>query len=137
MWRVIFGFLLTACESTWEIKDHDGDGQTLLDGDCWNSLEDPVPPENALDHGVTAAQIYQGAEDLPYDGIDANCDGLDDFDQDGDGFVPAEFAGVITLGVSGSGALQPLCTSQVRSARARPARSSRAVGQSTAPANTR
>ena len=64
-----FGFLLTACESSWEIKDHDGDGQTLLDGDCWNSLEDPVPPANALDHGVTAAQIYQGAEDLPYDGL--------------------------------------------------------------------
>ena len=34
---------------------------------------------------------------MPYDGIDANCDGLDDFDQDGDGFVPDEYDGFQTL----------------------------------------
>ena len=27
-----------------------------------------------------------GAEDTWYDGVDANCDGLDDFDQDQDGY---------------------------------------------------
>ena len=82
-----------------EAEDADGDGRTVLQGDCWDSLIDPVPPEGALDHGVTALDIYEGAEDLPYDGIDANCDGKNDFDADDDGFVPDEYAGFPTQGV--------------------------------------
>ena len=35
--------------STWEIQDVDGDGKTILDGDCWDSTADPVPPKGALD----------------------------------------------------------------------------------------
>jgi hypothetical protein len=33
-------------------------------------------------------RIHPAADDLWYDGADANCDGADDFDQDGDGIYP-------------------------------------------------
>jgi len=33
------------------------------------------------------AGIYPGAPEIYYDGRDANCDGADDYDQDGDGYV--------------------------------------------------
>ena len=105
MSRWIIPVLLTGCFSKWEAIDVDGDGRTAADGDCWDFPNDPIPPDGALNHGVTAADIYVGAEDLPYDGIDANCDGLDDFDHDGDGFVPSEFTGIQTLTLETSGAL--------------------------------
>ena len=35
--------------------------------------------------------IYTGAEDVWYDGVDSNCDGADDYDQDGDGYVVDEY----------------------------------------------
>ena len=38
-------------------------------------------------------------------GIDSNCDKADDFDQDGDGFVPDEYEGIETLDVVGTGLL--------------------------------
>ncbi len=101
----VIALLATGCFSKWEAIDADGDGLSVVDGDCWDYSTDPVPPEGALDHGVTASDIYPGAEDLPYDGIDANCDGLDDFDQDQDGFVPTAYVGIATLGLENSGVL--------------------------------
>ena len=97
--------VFTGCSSTCEIQDVDGDGKTLLNGDCWDSALDPKPPEGALDYGVTAADIGPESEDLPYDGIDQNCDGKDDFDQDGDGYVPDQFVGIQTLTLSNTGSL--------------------------------
>ena len=35
--------------------------------------------------------MYPGAEDEPYDGIDSDCQKDNDFDQDGDGFVPSKY----------------------------------------------
>ena len=35
-----------------------------------------------------------GALDTWYDGVDQNCDGLDDYDQDGDGYASYEYGGV-------------------------------------------
>ena len=98
--------ILTGCYSSWEPKDADGDGTAGVN-DCWESSEDPVVPAGAMiyDTPITAADIFVGAEDRPYDGIDQNCDGLDDFDQDGDGFVPNEYVGIQTLGLELSGAL--------------------------------
>lgn len=51
------------------LKDADGDG--------W--LED-------LDCDDTSASVYPGAVDVPYDGVDSDCDGADVCDGDGDGF---------------------------------------------------
>ena len=87
----------TACENSWEIVEKDDDDQSVFDGDCWPGATDPVPPEGALDYGLTKSDIYLGAPDLPYDGIDANCDGKDDFDYDEDGFVPDQYANIKTI----------------------------------------
>ncbi len=86
-------------------EDIDGDGWTIADGDCWESSEQPFLVEGALEHDLTAADIYPGAPDVWYDGIDSNCDGLDDFDQDQDGYVPDVYEGIETLGFEGSGML--------------------------------
>ncbi len=56
-------------------EDRDGDG-FMSDLDC---------DDNNLD-------VYPGAEDIPYDGIDQDCDGSDLNDLDEDGFI-AEIAG--------------------------------------------
>ena len=50
--------------------DHDGDGWSRDQGDCDD------------DDG----SIWPEAEEIWYDGVDQNCDGADDYDQDGDGF---------------------------------------------------
>jgi len=56
-------------------EDRDGDG-FMSDLDC---------DDNNL-------EVYLGAEDIPYDGIDQDCDGRDLNDLDGDGFI-AEIVG--------------------------------------------
>ncbi len=89
------------CGTTWKVDDIDGDGVTPAEGDCWDSL-DPVPG-----FGVTGDEIHPGAKDAWYDGLDQNCDGADDFDADGDGYVPADFIGEATFGVEGSGVNHP------------------------------
>ena len=88
----------TACIETWKGTDGDGDGVSLADGDCWDSAEGPPGS------GLSGSDIFPGAEDLPYDGIDADCGGNDDYDLDGDGYViDEEHVGKTTLGVEGSG----------------------------------
>ena len=60
--------------------DQDGDGfaaATLGGADCDDT--DPA--------------VHPGAEDVPYDDLDSDCDGDDDFDADGDGLRAAEFGG--------------------------------------------
>ena len=93
--------LIAGCGTSWKVDDIDGDGVTSAEGDCWDSLEE-VPG-----FGVTGDQIYPGAADAWYDGLDQNCDGKDDYDADGDGYVPAEFIGLVTFGVPGSGVDHP------------------------------
>jgi large repetitive protein len=70
---------LSGCGSTWTGLDSDGDGYTLASGDC--------------DDGPDGAGAHPGAEELWYDGIDQNCDGADDYDQDGDGERAVGFEG--------------------------------------------
>ena len=50
--------------------DEDGDGYTIEDGDCDDS----------------SADIYPGADEVPNDEIDQDCDGEDAIDRDEDGF---------------------------------------------------
>ena len=57
-------------------EDGDGDG-VYTNADCDDS----------------DASVYPGADDAPYDGSDSNCDGSDDYDQDGDGFAAAAYGG--------------------------------------------
>ena len=57
------------------------------DGDTW-------PDE--VDCNDWDASMYPGAEDTPYDGIDSDCQWDDDYDQDKDGYVPTEYAGLCT-----------------------------------------
>ena len=60
----------TEYESQASLLDQDGDGISLKDGDC--------DPEDG--------NVFPGAEEIWYDGIDGDCAGDDDYDQDGDGY---------------------------------------------------
>ena len=57
--------------------DADADGYTSCDSDC----------------NDTNGSINVDAEEIWYDGIDQNCDGWSDFDQDGDGFDHVDWQG--------------------------------------------
>jgi hypothetical protein len=58
------------------LEDADGDGVPAGE-DCDDADDD----------------VYPGARDIPYDGVDADCAGDDDFDDDGDGHASAEHGG--------------------------------------------
>jgi len=58
--------------------DFDGDAVTPQDGDCDD----------------TEASVHPGATDAWYDGVDADCDGANDYDADGDGYVDAAWDGM-------------------------------------------
>jgi len=60
----------------WEI-DRDDDGFAQID-DCDDGND----------------QVYPGAADSPYDGLDADCRRDDDYDADGDGFQAIDYGGV-------------------------------------------
>ncbi len=66
--------------------DEDGDGYGAED----NFTEACFAPGGAVtslgDCNDTDASVYPNAEDVPYDGIDSNCDAKNDCDIDGDGY---------------------------------------------------
>jgi len=70
--------------------DQDGDGISV-DEDCWDDPNDGTFLADAVGDGLTltADQVFPGAEEIWYDGVDQDCDGASDFDQDGDGFESA------------------------------------------------
>ena len=84
-----------------EIIDVDSDGvEASLDCDDndtqLGALADDADCDGALtvdDCDDNDASVYPGADDAWYDGIDSNCDGLADFDQDGDGEASADYDG--------------------------------------------
>ena len=82
--RVLLSLLLVGCGSTWTGTDNDGDGYSIAQGDCYDN------PSADLD-GVPANLIHPGATETWYDGVDSNCDGANDFDQDGDGHLVDTF----------------------------------------------
>jgi len=72
--------LLALCIGPSAAWAHGFDG----DGDSW--IDD-------VDCDDEDATIFPGAKDLPYDGIDSDCQHDDDFDLDRDGHVPKEYVG--------------------------------------------
>lgn len=89
---------LTACGTKWSVADVDGDGYSTAEGDCWDAIEGPGGT------GLSGADISPAAAETWYDGIDQDCKGDDDYDADGDGFVPLdEYEGRGTLGVPSAG----------------------------------
>ncbi len=69
--------------------DRDGDGvDELAAGDCWDdprSVPTAFTPVNGRPP-LAAAEVSPGAADTPYDDVDADCGGDDDFDADEDAF---------------------------------------------------
>jgi hypothetical protein len=53
----------------------------------------PRGGDGELDCDDEDPDIHPGADDAWYDGIDSNCDGANDWDQDGDGAVEASYPG--------------------------------------------
>ncbi len=90
--------LAAGCSTVWDLRDQDGDGLSAAEGDCWDRSEGPPGS------GLSGADIFPGAVEMPADGVDQDCAGDDDYDLDGDGWVVEEdHLGRTTLGVPGSG----------------------------------
>ncbi|MFN7144270.1 MAG: MopE-related protein [Myxococcota bacterium] len=86
--------------------DQDLDGYVALEHS--GKTTEGVDGTGALPAGDcddAAPRVSPKQPDTWYDGVDQDCDGADDFDQDGDGFVPDMYAGEATLYVTGSGTL--------------------------------
>jgi len=90
-------------EAIWPVDVDDGDTLDCDDGtlvcDCDGTEENPGVPvcftlegEETPGPDTISANTYPGASDAPYDGVDADCAGNDDFDRDGDGYVRPEDA---------------------------------------------
>ena len=75
--------------------DYEAKGGVWPDGmkelDCYDL------PIEGMPEGFEAT-LYPGAPETWYDGLDGNCNGDDDYDQDGDGYVAREYADVYTGG---------------------------------------
>ncbi len=67
-------------------EDQDGDGHGAGDEirDC--ARPSPTATTESTDCDDANSAVYPGAPDEPYDGVDADCLGDDDFDVDGDGY---------------------------------------------------
>ena len=91
--------------------DQDGDGfyrtNELFYGPTMyadETIDSPARPGDCDDTDATVNPA-PGTTDNWYDGIDSDCAGNDDYDRDADGYVPAEYAGMPTSYVDGSGVL--------------------------------
>jgi hypothetical protein len=66
--------------------------------DCWGQLYGiPAAAPQLGDCLDTDPNVHPGAVDVVYDGLDSDCQGDDDYDYDGDGFVAPQFATLSAL----------------------------------------
>ena len=72
--------------------DQDGDGSARYGagGDCVDNSDELNDVESA---DFSPADIHSFVEENWYDGVDQDCLGNDDFDQDGDGYVSDQYGG--------------------------------------------
>ena len=83
------------CDGNDADQDQDGHLSVLVLGgdDCWDDPTSiPTDFEIVQGQGFTqpsAGGVYPGADDTWYDGVDQDCDGANDFDQDADGYAAA------------------------------------------------
>ena len=79
-------------DTVWYV-DYDGDGygsDTLTLASC----EQPSGyVDDDTDCDDTDAEAWPGNTETWYDGVDGDCDGADDYDQDGDGDYPTDYGG--------------------------------------------
>ena len=73
-------------DATLNADDLDMDGYSTCDGDCNDDAADAD-----ADGVADGAAFNPGATEIWYDGIDQDCAGDNDFDQDGDGYEPIEY----------------------------------------------
>ena len=92
--------LLVACSSKWSFEDGDGDGVSPAEGDCWDKEEGPEG------YDLKGSDIGPHAVETWYDGFDQDCKGDNDYDADGDGYVPSVHEGKETFGLKDSDALE-------------------------------
>lgn len=81
------------CDAGTVDDDLDADGQTSTVTGGLDCVDDGT---QTTDEGnvIVASEIYDGATEIWYDGIDQNCDGANDYDQDADGYESEmEFTG--------------------------------------------
>lgn len=92
-----------------DLLDVDGDGFPGISREEYEALPDHEPWPTGMPEEVDCqdlpidgfpkdyeALIHPGADEIWYDGLDGDCAGDDDFDQDRDGFAAAEHADVYT-----------------------------------------
>lgn len=90
------------CGGDGDLIDVDGDGYAGITREAYlkrfpdATWPSTLPPDavdcvdDPDDHPM-ARHVHPNASDAPYDGVDADCAGDDDFDADGDGFLPERF----------------------------------------------
>ena len=80
--------------ATW-LRDEDGDGfgDPATTTQACQQPSGYVASEGERDCDDLDAQVHPGAEETPYDGVDADCDGGSDYDADGDGQDAQDYGG--------------------------------------------
>ncbi len=88
--------------------DFDADGDGWIPSEYVGTATEDVAGTGQLPGGDcddSLAEINPAADDAWADGVDSDCGGEDDYDVDGDGYVPDDAVGLATQYVDGSGAL--------------------------------
>ncbi len=93
LWLILLSCLMVGCGADLDNDQHPnpGDCGDVLSADYADADGNPYDYYDGV--GMDGREIYPNAPDAPYDGVDANCWGDDDFDADHDGHVSANYGG--------------------------------------------